>query len=103
MVQRADVKAQKLFHFKARRQHVTVEMVLWALPAPSPERPHGLKYRLFCGKGADCVVRYDNETGKGDHRHYGAVEAPYRFESVDVLIEDFSEDCSRLAGWIWEE
>ncbi|MGH8524670.1 MAG: toxin-antitoxin system TumE family protein, partial [Gammaproteobacteria bacterium] len=30
-----------------------------------------LKYRLYCGRGGRCLVRYDNETGKGDHRHYG--------------------------------
>jgi hypothetical protein len=103
MFQRAAVKAQKLFHFKAQQRDVTVEMVLWALPAVTAERPHGLKYRLFCGRGTDCVVRYDNETGKGDHCHYGTVEMPYRFESVDELIEDFREDCTRLAGWTWEE
>lgn len=97
------MKAQKLFHFKAQQQEITVEMVLWVLPAASEERPQGLKYRLFCGRGTDCVVRYDNETGKGDHRHYGTVETPYRFESVDALIRDFREDCARLAGWIWEE
>ncbi len=48
-----------------------LSMVLWALPSASAERAHGMKYRLFCGRPGECLVRYDNEPGKGDHRHYG--------------------------------
>ena len=41
-------------------------MVLWQLPKPTKDRPHGLKYRLYYGLAdGTCVVRYDNETGKG--------------------------------------
>lgn len=65
------------------------------------ERPHGLKYRLYCGRNGECLVRHDNETGKGDHRHYGESEQPYHFESVDRLLADFRADCTRLAGWRW--
>jgi len=78
-------------------------MVIWALPAPTRHRPHGLKYRLFCGRGEECIVRYDNETGKGDHRHYGEYEEPYTFESLEKLIADFRNECVRLAGWRWEQ
>jgi hypothetical protein len=39
-------------------------MVIWALPAASDERHHGLKYRLYCGEPGRCIVRYDNEAGK---------------------------------------
>jgi hypothetical protein len=73
-------------------------MVIWALPAPTVDKPHGLKYRLFCGRGGECVVRYDNETGKGDHRHYRVHEQGYAFESLEKLIADFRDDCARLAG-----
>lgn len=78
-------------------------MVIWALPKATPDRPHRLKYRLYCGRHGDCVVRYDNESGKGDHRHYGELEEVYRFLDVPQLIEDFKHDCARLAGWRWEE
>ena len=27
-----------------------------------------------------CVLRYDNEAGKGDHRHFGSGERPYVVE-----------------------
>ena len=79
-----------------------MEMVIWALPRPTADRPHGLKYRLYCGTEGRCVVRYYNETGKGNHRHYGRREEAYRFESVDALIADFKADCERLVGWVWE-
>jgi hypothetical protein len=37
-----------------------VDVVLWKLPHPSSERPHGFKYRLYYGDGAgNCLVRYD--------------------------------------------
>ena len=72
------------------------EMILWRLPRPSPERPHGFKYRLHYGSadGAS-VIRYDNETGKGDHRHVGGSEEQYHFRSVEMLIEDFRHDIDR--------
>jgi uncharacterized protein DUF6516 len=78
-----------------------VEMMIWALPQASAERPHGLKYRLYCGRGRVCLVRYDNEAGKGDHRHHGEREEAYRFESLEKLLADFRDDCTRLAGWRW--
>jgi len=63
------------------------EMVLWQLPEKTSEKPYSLKYRLFYGlaDGA-CVVRYDNETGKGDHRHIRGKEEPYEFRDVETLV-----------------
>lgn len=49
------------------------------------------------------MVRYDNEAGKGDHRHYGALEEPYVYSGPDKLIDDFMQDCARLAGWRWTD
>jgi len=96
------MKAHQLLYYRDRQGDVIVEMVIWALPAPTPERQHGIKYRLYCGRNRCCIVRYDNETGKGDHRHYGKQETPYAFISVDRLLADFRDDCTRLAGWRWQ-
>ena len=93
--------ARQVFRYRSVQGGVTVEMVIWSLPKPSAERPHGLKYRLYCGRGGRCIVRYDNEAGKGDHRHYGDREETCRFESLEKLLKDFREDCARLAGWRW--
>ena len=74
-------------------------MVLWRIPAASPDRPHALKYRLFYrNTEGRCLVRYDNETGKGDHRHYGDHEEGYSFVSVERLVEDFFADIDAVRG-----
>lgn len=75
-----------------------IEVVLWRLPKPTPERPHGFKYRLYYGRRGACLVRYDNETGKGDHRHVGGREMPYEFRSVEQLRRDFERDVKAAGG-----
>jgi hypothetical protein len=77
---------------------LTIEAVIWQLPEPTVDRPHALKYRLYCGRAGTCIVRYDNETGKGDHVHYGAAERPYVFSSLGQLVRDFYADIERLTG-----
>jgi hypothetical protein len=93
---------QLLFRYKDRQGNFIVERVIWTLAAVTEERPHALKYRLFCGRPDACVVRYDHEGGKGDHRHYGDREESYHFESLERLLDDFRQDCARLAGGRWE-
>jgi hypothetical protein len=73
-----------------------VEVVVWRLPEPLNGSAHSLKYRLAYVVASECVLRYDNEAGKGDHRHAGGHEMPYRFASVDQLLEDFLAD---VAAW----
>lgn len=74
------------------------EMVIWRLPAADAERPHGLKYSLYFGRDGHRLVVYDNERGKGDHRHYGTSEEKYEFTSVEQLVADFEADVSRVRG-----
>ena len=71
---------------------VFAEMVLWSLPRRVVGSAHHYKYRLALVVGGACVLRYDNEAGKGDHRHMGGVEQRYRFNDVDTLIADFLAD-----------
>ena len=77
---------------KELRQGGFVELVLWKLPTRTPDRPHGYKYRLAYVRRGICVLRYDNETRKGDHRHIGSREEPYRFTTIDALLDDFVRD-----------
>jgi hypothetical protein len=77
---------------------IVIEMVIWQLPVRSTGREHGFKYRLQAHRSGRTLVRYDNETGKGDHRHYGQREEPYQFASMERLIEDFIADVERLSG-----
>jgi hypothetical protein len=71
------------------------ELVLWQVPTPVAGSTHRFKYRLaYVVRGA-CVVRYDNESGKGDHRHFGTRERAYRFETPEKLVADFQADITR--------
>lgn len=72
-----------------------VEIVVWELPAPLPPSTHHYKYRLYYGASGASRVRYDNERGKGDHRHVGEREVPYAFTSVEQLLADFESDVER--------
>jgi len=85
-----------IIHSKAVVGRWIVQRKVWALPDVDAERPHGLKYSLFCGDEEICLVRYDNETGKGDHRHYGEREQAYAFTTLENLLEDFNADVIRL-------
>lgn len=46
-----------------------VEIVARLSPTPTEDRPHGLKYRLFYGRDERRIAGYDNERGRGDHKH----------------------------------
>ncbi len=71
------------------------ELVLWQVPTPVPGSAHGFKYRLAYVVDSVCVVRYDNEVGKGDHRHVGSVESTYAFSTPERLMVDFQTDIKR--------
>ncbi len=63
-----------------------------------PPSDHGLKYRLFYGRKGKRIVGYDNERGKGDHRHYGDREEPYVFTTMEQLLDDFERDVVAARG-----
>ena len=69
-----------------------VEMVVWRVPEQVPPSDHAFKYRLVFVRAGKRVVGYDNERGKGDHKHVGGRETTYRFVDVDTLLVDFLRD-----------
>jgi hypothetical protein len=75
-----------------------VELVVWRLNEPVEGCTHHLKYRLAYVVDGVCAVRYDNEAGKGDHRHVGGREREYRFRSLDALQVDFWADVGAWEG-----
>ena len=75
-----------------------VEIVIWELQEPVPPSTHRYKYRLYFGASGVSRVRYDNERGKGDHRHIGSEEFEYAFASLEKLLEDFRADVE-----LWEQ
>lgn len=91
------MKATLIYRNKVVTEDRITEFVVWALPHKTPDRPHGIKYRLYHGdKTGRCIARYDNESGKGDHKHLGDKEIFYKFVNVEQLIKDFIFDIIRL-------
>ena len=92
----SNMKARLLLH----ERHVVAadafaELLVWQVPKPVIGSHHLLKYSLAYIIGGTCVLRYDNEAGKGDHRHVGGAEEPYRFTMPDRLLADFWKDVDR--------
>lgn len=71
------------------------EIVIWRVPKPVPPSKHLFKYRLAYVVKEQCVLRYDNERDKGDHRHTEHSEEPYAFSTPDQLMADFESDIAR--------
>jgi hypothetical protein len=81
----------------AQERHVLaenafVEIVIWRVPHPVKGSTHRFKYRLALIVAGRCVLRYDNESGKGDHRHIGEFKRSYSFSSYERLLADFWAD-----------
>ena len=84
------MKAARLFYRREERSNGTVmELRLWQVPQPVPPSPHRFKYALFYGRPGIRLVLFDNERGKGDHKHIREVETPYVFTTPENLVADF--------------
>ena len=82
-----------------------VEMVVWRVPTPVPPTAHGFKYRFVYVENGERVLGYDNERGKGDHRHYRDQESPLEFDTIDSLLLQFVDEveyfrAKRSLPWI---
>lgn len=75
-----------------------IEVVVWRVPVSLPPSTHAFKYRLAYIVEGHCVLRYDNERGKGDHRHSAMGETPYDFSTPEQLMLDFEADV-----WRWND
>ncbi|MGQ0653507.1 MAG: toxin-antitoxin system TumE family protein [Betaproteobacteria bacterium] len=73
-----------------------VELVVWRVSAPVRGSQHEYRYRLALVVDGECVLRYDNEAGKGDHRHARDKEQEYRFKNAEQLLADFWSDVEEM-------
>lgn len=88
--------SQRLAHAKEIRDDgCIVEIVIWQLEAPIPPCRHAFKYRLHACCPDGWYVRYDNERGKGDHRHIHGRESAYAFTTLENLLRDFRDDVTQ--------
>jgi len=66
-----------------------IELVVWRVPQPVPPTTHGYKYHAAYAVAGKRLVGFDNERGKGDLCHLAGRQQPYRFTTVEQLVEDF--------------
>jgi hypothetical protein len=89
----SNMKAQLLLR---ERQSLTetafIEAVIWHVSRPVSGSDHDYKYSLVLVAEGVCVLRYDNEAGKGDHKHVADREVIYRFVDLATLQTDFWND-----------
>ena len=72
------------------------EMVVWLVPEPVPPSRHRFKYRLVYIVEGRRILGYDNERGKGDHRHANDREQSFTFTDIDDLLDRFVAEVETL-------
>ena len=90
--------AQAQLLLKTRNAHSggMVEMTVWRVPEPVPPSQHPFKYSLVFIRDKQRVIGYDNERGKGDHKHLGPLEMKYKFVDIETLVADFLRDVEAM-------
>ena len=91
------MRAREVFRTRDRYRNGFIEAVIWHVPLPVTPSMHPYKYRLVYVVEGKRVVGYDNERGKGDHKHLGNREEPYAFTTPQQLMVDFMADVERVS------
>jgi len=73
-----------------------IQVLIWEVDPAVLGSSHGYKYSLAYIVSGVCVMRYDNERGKGDHKHVGDQEISTSFASIDQLFADFLADVETI-------
>jgi len=83
-------KAQTLLDARVKQgEHAFAQLRVVRVPEPVRGSRHLFKYSLVYVVDGQCVLRFDNEAGKGDHCHVGTLETSYTFITIDHLLADF--------------
>ncbi|MFX2609528.1 toxin-antitoxin system TumE family protein [Enterobacter mori] len=78
------------------KEDAFTSITVWAVDPSIRGSQHEYKYSLAYVVQGVCVMRYDNEAGKGDHKHIGDIEYPVSFSSLEDLINQFFTDVNIL-------
>jgi hypothetical protein len=65
------------------------DLRIWRVPQSVRASRHEYKYSLAYVVEGECVLRFDNEAGKGDHFHLADEDRPYEFTTAEKLLADF--------------
>lgn len=69
-----------------------IQILIWEVEPNISGSAHHYKYSMAYIVSGICVMRYDNERGKGDHKHIGQQEISTHFKSIEQLFNDFLKD-----------
>jgi hypothetical protein len=86
------MKAKQLYKFRQAYGLGLIEGVIWDVPEAVPPSEHSYKYQLVYIIEGKRIIGYDNERGKGDHKHINNIEIPYEFIDIATLLKDFKQD-----------
>ena len=89
------MEVNKLFHAKEMFKNGFVEVLTWQVPESVPPSEHLFKlfkYSLVYIVNGERIIGYDNERGKGDHKHILQEQLAYEFIDSGQLIKDFYSD-----------
>jgi Family of unknown function (DUF6516) len=85
-----NMKAQVLVDDRIKQgDNAFAELLVLLVPMAVRGSAHTFKYSLSLVVEGVCVLRFDNEAGKGDHYHLSDKELPYNFSTMPVLLGDF--------------
>lgn len=82
-------KAQKILGVRNEFADGTLIVRVWLVSEAVPPCRHRFKHAFLFGRPGQRLVLFDNERGKGDHKHIREVESAHCFESIEKLMEDF--------------
>lgn len=68
------------------------------MPVPVRGSRHRLRYSFAFVVDGECVLRFDNEPGKGDHMHMDGIETPLEFDGLNGLQADFWKEVDEWMG-----
>jgi hypothetical protein len=92
----SNMNAESLLHERHQLDAESfVELRVWRVPTRVRASGHRYKYSLAYVERGVCVLRYDNEAGKGDHIHRVGAQSRYKFTSLEKLLSDFWSDVDR--------
>lgn len=92
----ADLLIKKRDYFP--NEDAFTSITVWAVDPSIRGSQHNYKYSLAYVVQGVCVMRYDNEAGKGDHKHIEDTELTVTFSGLDDLISQFFNDVNRIRG-----
>lgn len=77
-------------------ENAFVRIKVWKVQPNVRASKHQYKYSLVYVVDGVCQLRYDNEAGKGDHKHVGDAEYPVTFSTLKDLLTQFRADVTAM-------